>query len=77
MVYIGVIEQKRNIVLGFKTVTDVFVSADLESCLQQADLPKLIQDEDVCNLGRHAHAVRNISQSLQPPVSTTLNTSVK
>lgn len=43
-------------------------SADLESCHQQVDLSQLIQDEDVCDLGCHSHAVWSVSQSFQPPV---------
>ena len=45
-----------------------FCPSDLEHCHQQADIPELVQDEDVCYPGSHSHAVRSHSQSLQPPV---------
>lgn len=35
---------------------------------QQADIPELVQDEDVCCPGSHPHAVWSLAQSLQPPV---------
>lgn len=47
------------------------MSADLEHRHKQTDLPELIQDEDVCDFGRHPHAVWSDAESLQPPVSTT------
>ncbi len=53
------------------------ISADLEYCHQQADVPKLFQDENVCDPGCHSHVVRSFSQSLQPPVSTKLNTNAE
>ena len=43
----------------------------MECCLQQAHLPELIQDEDVCDSGCDPHAVWSVSQPLQPPVSHT------
>lgn len=41
---------------------------DMEHCHQQADIPELLQDEDVCCPGSHPHAVWSHSQSFQPPV---------
>lgn len=41
----------------------------MECCHQQADLPELVQDEDVCYLGCHPHVVWSVPQPLQPHVS--------
>lgn len=43
------------------SVSLLVTSADMECCHQQADLPELVQDEDVCYLGCHPHVVWSVT----------------
>lgn len=42
-------------------ITLLVTPTDMECCNQQANLPELVQDEDVCYLGCHPHVVRSVS----------------